>query len=70
MQVPTCGTSTNCATSPFAENMYDQIKDSLNEYDVVIKRWPQYLLSLESVSNSGYSTLATAFPREILMLLL
>ncbi|XP_020266382.1 uncharacterized protein LOC109841860 [Asparagus officinalis] len=40
--------STHCATSPFVESMYDQIRASLNEYEVVINRWPQYLLNLES----------------------
>lgn len=35
--------------------MYDHIRDDLNEYEVVINRWPQYLLSLENVSNSIFS---------------
>ncbi|KAJ1278382.1 hypothetical protein BS78_04G075200 [Paspalum vaginatum] len=34
--------------SPFVEQMYEQIKESINEYGVVINRWPQYLMSLES----------------------
>ncbi|KAG1326740.1 hypothetical protein COCNU_01G006740 [Cocos nucifera] len=43
------GILTICSTSPFVETMYDQIKESLLEYQVVINRWPQYLLSLEGV---------------------
>uniref|UniRef100_A0ACD5YPI2 Uncharacterized protein n=1 Tax=Avena sativa TaxID=4498 RepID=A0ACD5YPI2_AVESA len=35
-------------TSPFVEQIYEQIKESINEYGVVINRWPQYLMSLES----------------------
>ncbi|XP_062223795.1 uncharacterized protein LOC133922457 isoform X2 [Phragmites australis] len=35
-------------TSSFVEQMYEQIKESINEYGVVINRWPQYLMSLES----------------------
>ncbi|CAM0946286.1 unnamed protein product [Alopecurus aequalis] len=35
-------------TSPFVEQVYQQIKESINEYGVVINRWPQYLMSLES----------------------
>ncbi|XP_052141185.1 uncharacterized protein LOC127761017 isoform X2 [Oryza glaberrima] len=35
-------------TSTFAEQMYEQIKESINEYGVVINRWPHYLMSLES----------------------
>ncbi|KAL5207204.1 hypothetical protein ABZP36_031639 [Zizania latifolia] len=35
-------------TSTFVEQMYEQIKENINEYGVVINRWPQYLMSLES----------------------
>ncbi|XP_038982970.1 uncharacterized protein LOC103710660 isoform X1 [Phoenix dactylifera] len=48
-KVACSGISTICSTSPFVETMYDQIKESLLEYQVVINRWPQYLMSLESV---------------------
>uniref|UniRef100_A0A0D3F219 Uncharacterized protein n=1 Tax=Oryza barthii TaxID=65489 RepID=A0A0D3F219_9ORYZ len=34
--------------STFVEQMYEQIKESINEYGVVINRWPHYLMSLES----------------------
>ncbi|PAN04557.1 hypothetical protein PAHAL_1G075100 [Panicum hallii] len=34
--------------SPFVEQMYEQIKESIHEFGVVINRWPQYLMSLES----------------------
>ncbi|XP_064998843.1 uncharacterized protein LOC103978189 isoform X10 [Musa acuminata AAA Group] len=48
LQVPWLDVSTNCATSPFVENIYEQIRKSINEYEVVISRWPQYLLALEN----------------------
>ncbi|XP_043698706.1 uncharacterized protein LOC122649572 isoform X2 [Telopea speciosissima] len=47
-KVPWNGVSTNHSTSPFAENMYEKIKDALSEYEVVINRWPQYSLILEN----------------------
>ncbi|KAF8410912.1 hypothetical protein HHK36_003449 [Tetracentron sinense] len=47
-KVPWSGVVTNHSTSPFAEDMYEKIKDTLNEYEVVINRWPQYLLILEN----------------------
>lgn len=50
-QVPWSGVITNHSTSPFAEDMYERIKDSLIEYEVVISRWPQYTLILENVSD-------------------
>ncbi|KAJ4847075.1 hypothetical protein Tsubulata_040364 [Turnera subulata] len=42
------GVIPNHSTSPFAEEMYEKIKDSLVEYEVVINRWPQYSLMLEN----------------------
>ncbi|XP_038704638.1 uncharacterized protein LOC120000578 [Tripterygium wilfordii] len=51
-KVAWAGVITNHSTSPFAEEMYDKIQNSLIEYEVVINRWPQYSLILENaVSN-------------------
>ncbi|CAN8265714.1 unnamed protein product [Cochlearia groenlandica] len=46
------GLTTNHSTSPFAEDMYERIKDSLIEYEVVISRWPQYTLILENTAST------------------
>ncbi|XP_025667604.1 uncharacterized protein [Arachis hypogaea] len=47
-KVPWSGVITNHSTSPFAEQMYEKIKDNLILYEVVINRWPQYSLYLEN----------------------
>ncbi|ESR61120.1 hypothetical protein CICLE_v10014121mg [Citrus x clementina] len=47
-KVPWSGVATSHSTSPFAEEMYEKIKNSLIEYEVVINRWPQYSLVLEN----------------------
>ncbi|XP_027940436.1 uncharacterized protein LOC114194437 isoform X1 [Vigna unguiculata] len=47
-KVPWAGVTTNHSTSPFAEEMYEKIKDNLNQYEVAINRWPQYSLYLEN----------------------
>ncbi|KAH0450822.1 hypothetical protein IEQ34_021514 [Dendrobium chrysotoxum] len=47
-KISSSGISTHYSTSPFVEDLYDRIRDSLNEYKVVVNRWPQYLLSIES----------------------
>lgn len=49
-KVPWAGVITNYSTSPFAEELYDKIKEMLSDYEVVINRWPQYTLILENVS--------------------
>ncbi|KAK3025513.1 hypothetical protein RJ639_042048 [Escallonia herrerae] len=46
-KVPWSGVVTNYSTSPFAEEMYEKIKEMLTEYEVVISRWPEYTLALE-----------------------
>ncbi|XP_004305865.1 PREDICTED: uncharacterized protein LOC101301517 [Fragaria vesca subsp. vesca] len=51
-KVPWSGVSTNHSTSPFAEEMYEKIRENLIQYEVVINRWPQYSLILEyAVAN-------------------
>ncbi|XP_031492655.1 uncharacterized protein LOC116259141 [Nymphaea colorata] len=47
-KAPLCGITTQNSTSPFVEDMYEHIKAMLDEYKVVINRWPQYSLLLES----------------------
>lgn len=41
--------TTQHTTSPSVEEVYDRIKDTLNEYEVIISRWPEYTVALESV---------------------
>ena len=48
--MPWSGVITNYSTSPFAEEMFEKLKVMLHEYEVVINRWPEYTMVLESVS--------------------
>jgi hypothetical protein len=41
--------TTEHSTSPFVEQVYERIKDTLNEYEVIISRWPEYTFALENV---------------------
>lgn len=52
--------SPSFSTSTFVEHMYEQIAQSINEYEVVISRWPQYLLALENVSHNLLECLSVA----------
>ncbi|KAH9545305.1 hypothetical protein CY35_12G041500 [Sphagnum magellanicum] len=40
--------TTEHSTSPFVEQVYERIKDTLNEYEVIISRWPEYTFALEN----------------------
>ncbi|XP_027078388.1 uncharacterized protein LOC113778164 [Coffea eugenioides] len=35
-------------TTPFVDDIYDQLKETLKEYDVIISHWPEYTIQLES----------------------
>ncbi|CAL5365202.1 unnamed protein product [Camellia sinensis] len=39
---------TQHSTTPFVDDMYDRLKETLNEYEVIICRWPEYTLILEN----------------------
>ncbi|XP_055829046.1 uncharacterized protein LOC129897964 isoform X1 [Solanum dulcamara] len=39
---------TQHSTTPFVDDIYDRLKETLAEYDAVIRRWPEYLFSLET----------------------
>ncbi|XP_022863818.1 uncharacterized protein LOC111383866 [Olea europaea var. sylvestris] len=36
------------STTPFIDDIYDRLKQTLKEYDVIISRWPEYTFALES----------------------
>ncbi|XP_058088155.1 uncharacterized protein LOC131235065 [Magnolia sinica] len=42
------GVTTRHSTTPFVDEMYDRLRETLNEYDVIICRWPEYTFVLEN----------------------
>ncbi|GJU31432.1 hypothetical protein Tco_1175021 [Tanacetum coccineum] len=63
-KVPWAGVITNYSTSPFAEELYDKIKEMLSEYEVVINRWPQYTLILENAAANVERAIMKALERQ------
>ncbi|KAF9620736.1 hypothetical protein IFM89_014257 [Coptis chinensis] len=45
------GVRTQHSTTPFVDDMYDRLNETLNEYEVIICRWPEYTFVLENVSS-------------------
>ncbi|RAL45738.1 hypothetical protein DM860_009602 [Cuscuta australis] len=39
---------TQPSTTPFIDDIYDRLKETLSEYEIVISRWPEYVFPLES----------------------
>ncbi|XP_024928474.2 uncharacterized protein LOC107416811 [Ziziphus jujuba] len=63
-KVPWTGVSTNHSTSPFAEEMYEKMRDILIQYEVVINRWPQYSLVLENAVANVERAIIKALERQ------
>lgn len=42
------GVRTQHSTTPFIDEMYDRLKETLNDYEVIIRRWPEYTFVLEN----------------------
>nr|CAB3448038.1 unnamed protein product [Digitaria exilis] len=42
------GVRTQHMTTPFVDEMYDSLKKTLTEYEVIICRWPEYIFVLEN----------------------
>ncbi|KAG6397519.1 hypothetical protein SASPL_143688 [Salvia splendens] len=40
--------SASFPTTPFIDDIYGRIKETLTEYDVIISRWPEYTFALET----------------------
>ena len=43
-------------TSPFVDDMYELLNVTLDEYNIIIRRWPEYGVSLEEVSRKQNKT--------------
>lgn len=42
------GVRTQHSTTPFIDDMYDRLKETLNDYEIIIRRWPEYTFVLEN----------------------
>lgn len=50
-QVKWSSMQTAHSTTPFVDDIYSRVKETLNEYDIIISRWPEYTIFLESVCS-------------------
>ncbi|MCO5588510.1 hypothetical protein L7F22_042467 [Adiantum nelumboides] len=59
----TCVTTSN-GTSSFVEEMYDRIKETLNEYDCLLNFWPEYTLTLEAAIADVEAAVVAALEKQ------
>ncbi|KAG0476501.1 hypothetical protein HPP92_013342 [Vanilla planifolia] len=58
------GVRTQHMTTPFVDGMYDLLRDTLNEYEVIICRWPEYTSVLENAIADVEKAVIEALERQ------
>ncbi|KAK9284724.1 hypothetical protein L1049_023901 [Liquidambar formosana] len=58
------GVRTQHSTTPFVDNMYDRLKETLNEYESIIRRWPEYTFLLENAIADVEKAVVEALDRQ------
>ncbi|CAH2043347.1 unnamed protein product [Thlaspi arvense] len=51
-------------TSPFVDEMYERLNGTLDEYDIIIRRWPEYAISLEKVVADAEKAVVEAMEKQ------
>ncbi|VVB18127.1 unnamed protein product [Arabis nemorensis] len=51
-------------TSPFVDEMYERLNGTLDEYDIIIRRWPEYAVSLEKVVADAEKAIVEAMEKQ------
>ncbi|XP_031492844.1 uncharacterized protein LOC116259261 [Nymphaea colorata] len=58
------GVKTQHLTTPFVDEMYDRLKETLNEYEIIICRWPEYTFVLENAIADVEKSLIEALEKQ------
>ncbi|XP_057550627.1 uncharacterized protein LOC130828680 [Amaranthus tricolor] len=58
------GVRTEHSTTPFVDEMYDRLKETLNDYEVIISRWPEYSFALENAFADVEKPIVEALDRQ------
>lgn len=58
------GVRTQHITTPFVDGMYDLLRETLNEYEVIICRWPEYTAVLEKAIADVEKAIIGALERQ------
>ncbi|XP_011657956.1 uncharacterized protein LOC101209129 isoform X1 [Cucumis sativus] len=63
-KVQPCGARPESSTLPFVNYIYDRLKETLNEYEVIVCRWPEYANSLEQATADIEKTIFESLERQ------
>ncbi|MCL7032901.1 hypothetical protein MKW94_025525 [Papaver nudicaule] len=58
------GVRTPHSTTPFVDDMYDRLKETLSEYEIILCRWPEYTSVLENAIADAEKALVEALDKQ------
>ncbi|KAK6237922.1 hypothetical protein QUC31_003391 [Theobroma cacao] len=58
------GIKTQQSTTPFIDDMYDQLMETLNEYEIIIFHWPEFTIVLENAIADVERAIIKALERQ------
>ncbi|XWS45008.1 hypothetical protein CRYUN_Cryun15aG0098800 [Craigia yunnanensis] len=63
-KVKCSGIKTQQSTTPFIDDMYDQLMETLNEYEIIIFHWPEFTIFLENAIAEVEKAIIKALERQ------
>ncbi|KAH1096928.1 hypothetical protein J1N35_013849 [Gossypium stocksii] len=64
LQVKWSGVRTQHSTTPFIDEMYERLKETLSDYEVIICRWPEYIFVLENAISNVEKAIVEALDKQ------
>ncbi|TYJ45909.1 hypothetical protein E1A91_A02G088100v1 [Gossypium mustelinum] len=58
------GVRTQHSTTPFIDEMYERLKETLSDYEVIICRWPEYIFVLENAISDVEKAIVEALNKQ------
>lgn len=58
------GVRTQHSTTPFVDEMYDRLKETLSDYEIIICRWPEYTFVLEQAITDVEKAIVEALDKQ------
>ncbi|XP_022768426.1 uncharacterized protein LOC111312441 isoform X2 [Durio zibethinus] len=58
------GVRTQHSTTPFVDEMYDRLRETLSDYEVIICRWPEYIFVLENAISDVEKAIVEALDKQ------
>ncbi|XVE95208.1 hypothetical protein REPUB_Repub02eG0076300 [Reevesia pubescens] len=58
------GVRTQHSTTPFVDEMYDRVRETLSDYEVIICRWPEYIFVLENAISDVEKAIVEALDKQ------